>query len=158
MGTTCHLRGPDEFDCGGADDCISGGMIGQVKITFPGEPDPYEGCEWEEVTVTPNEEVMYYPLDGSAPFTLPSIELAPFVPPSNPVMPVYDPSRDTAGLPSVIYNEPRTEMVCEICGCYSSARICWHCSTNPGVHALQSKVRELEDEIARLRRKLRRAR
>lgn len=27
--------------------------------------------------------------------------------------------------------EARTEMKCRVCGCFSSAQICWHCSTKP---------------------------
>jgi hypothetical protein len=39
---------------------------------------------------------------------------------------------------------PRTSMACEGCGCYSSTRMCWNCSTNP----LQHKVHELEHKLA----------
>ena len=41
---------------------------------------------------------------------------------------------------------PRTTMACEGCGCYSSTRMCWNCSTNP----LQFKLLELENEVLRL--------
>ena len=34
----------------------------------------------------------------------------------------------------------RTEMQCRVCGCFSSAQTCWHCSTNPGVAALSAKL------------------
>ena len=44
-----------------------------------------------------------------------------------------------------IERPPRSEMKCESCGCYSSTRTCWHCSTNP----LQFKVQVLQAEVDR---------
>ncbi len=45
---------------------------------------------------------------------------------------------------------PRTEMKCRVCGCFSSAQICWHCANNPGVAALETQLSALKDRIAEL--------
>lgn len=51
-------------------------------------------------------------------------------------------------------SEPRTEMACRICGCFSSAQTCWPCSRNPAYFklvALQAEVRAVRKEMKELR-------
>jgi hypothetical protein len=52
---------------------------------------------------------------------------------------------------AVLGDTARTEMKCRICGGFSSAQTCWHCSTNPGVQVLAAEVTNLRAALEEIR-------